>query len=187
MRQSGDRQLTLINSLLESRVNDMHGMIIHRESVSIEKVIQSAIDDLQPLVEKEDSVINLQIPLNLAPISCDALQICRVFQNLIANAIKHNPPSLKITISVEMIETNQKTAMRCVVADNGVGITSAQSEHLFELYTQSQTNNQLNRRSLSLGLGLYICRQIVQAHGGAIGATGEENIGSRFWFTLPIE
>ena len=186
MRQSGDRQLTLINSLLESRVNDVHGMIIDRQSVSIEKVIQSAIADLQPLVEKEASAINLQIPLNLAPISCDASQVCRVFQNLIANAIKHNPPSLQITISVEMVEMNDKLAMLCVVADNGVGITSAQSDHLFELYTQAQTHNQLNRRSLSLGLGLYICRQIVQAHGGAIGATGEANIGSRFWFTLPI-
>ena len=137
-------------------------------------------------MEKEASAINLQIPLNLAPISCDASQVCRVFQNLIANAIKHNPPSLQITISVEMVEMNDKLAMLCVVADNGVGITSAQSDHLFELYTQAQTHNQLNRRSLSLGLGLYICRQIVQAHGGAIGATGEANIGSRFWFTLPI-
>ena len=74
----------------------------------------------------------------------------------------------------------------CEVADNGAGMTSEQSKHLFELYAQGKTQNQLNRRSLSLGLGLYICRQIVQAHGGAIGVTGEVNVGSRFWFTLPI-
>jgi two-component system sensor histidine kinase/response regulator len=73
----------------------------------------------------------------------------------------------------------------CAVIDDGVGISTEQREHLFELYAQGKTQSKLNRRSLSLGLGLYICRQIVEAHGGAIGVTGELNVGSRFWFTLP--
>jgi two-component system sensor histidine kinase/response regulator len=185
MRQSGDRQLALINSLLESHGNDVHGMIIHRQSISIEKVIQSTIDDLQSLIEKEASKIDLQIPSDLPPINVDPSQICRVFQNLIANAIKHNPPQLEITISAAMVEVNAQKAMLCTIADNGGGITSAQSEHLFQLYTQDRTDMQLNRRSLSVGLGLYICRQIVQAHGGEIGATGSINVGSSFWFTIP--
>jgi len=102
---------------------------------------------------------------------------------LIANAIKHNPPNLKLTISAQI---NDENMMLCEVADNGVGMNSEQSEHLFELYAQGKKQHQLNRRSLSLGLGLYICRQIVQAHGGVIGVIGEPNVGSRFWFTLPI-
>ena len=182
MRQSSDRQLALINSLLESHVNDVHGLVIHPQPVAIAKVIQDAIDDLQPLLDKEETSISLQINQDLPPALIDAAHICRVFQNLIANAIKHNPPSLKLTISVKV----EGEMMICTVADNGVGITSAQSEHLFELYTQGKTNNQLNRRSLSLGLGLYICRQIVQSHGGEIGVTGEPNVGSQFWFTLPL-
>jgi len=186
MRQSSDRQLALINSLLESHANNVHGMIIHPQSVSIADVIQDAIADLQPLLAKEDAEINLQISPQLAPINIDPTQICRVLQNLIANAIKHNPPSLQITISAEVLNMNGEQVMLCAIADNGVGITNAQSEHLFELYTQANINNQLSRRSLSLGLGLYICRQIVQAHGGAIGVTGEINVGSRFWFTIPI-
>jgi signal transduction histidine kinase len=98
------------------------------------------------------------------------------------NALKHNPPNLKLTISARMSSDNM---LLCEVADNGVGMTDEQSENLFELYAQGKNQNKLNRRSLSLGLGLYICRQIVQAHGGGIGVTGELNVGSRFWFTLP--
>ncbi|TYQ29745.1 hybrid sensor histidine kinase/response regulator [Pseudanabaena sp. UWO310] len=195
MRQSGDRQLALINSLLESHVNDVHGMSIHPEPVAIATIIQAAVADLQPLLEQEDAEVILQIPQDLPLALVDPSHTCRVFQNLLANAIKHNPPSLKLTISVEIsfnsiyegIEYSVLSPhMLCTVADNGVGMTSEQSKNLFDLYTQGKTQNKLHRRSLSLGLGLYICRQIVQAHGGAIGVIGEPNVGSRFWFTLPI-
>jgi two-component system sensor histidine kinase/response regulator len=137
-------------------------------------------------LEKEETEVNLQISDDLPLADIDAASICRVFQNLIANALKHNPPNLQLTISAEINSENMSPNMLlCAVIDNGIGITTEQSEHLFELYAQGKTKTNLNRRSLSLGLGLYICRQIVQAHGGAIGVTGELNVGSRFWFTLP--
>jgi two-component system sensor histidine kinase/response regulator len=191
MRQSGDRQLALINSLLESHVNDVHGLVIHPQPVAIREVIQAAIDDLHALLEKEETEVNLQISEDIPLADIDAASICRVFQNLIANAIKHNPPNLQLTISVEINHENTlpnillPNMLICAVVDDGVGISPEQSEHLFDLYAQGKTQTNLNRRSLSLGLGLYICRQIVQAHGGAIGVTGELNVGSRFWFTLP--
>ncbi len=183
MQQSGHRQLALINSLMESHVNDVHGIVIHPQPVAIMEIIQSAIADLQPLLDKEEAEVVVQIVPELPLVIADAAHVCRVFQNLIANAIKHNPPNLKLTISAKISPEN---LLLCEVADDGVGMTNEQSEHLFELYTQGNNQNRLNRRSLSLGLGLYICRQIVQAHGGAIGVTGEINLGSRFWFTLPM-
>lgn len=182
MRQSGDRQLALINSLLESHVNDMHGIMIHPQFIAVEDIISAALYDLQPLLEKEDTEVVVQIAPELPPVFADASHVYRVFQNLIVNAIKHNPPNLKLTISAQ---SNTENMILCEVTDNGVGMTREQSENLFELYTQGNIQNKINRRSLSLGLGLYICRQIVQAHGGAIGAVGEINVGSRFWFTLP--
>lgn len=190
MQQSGDRQLALINSLLESHVNDVHGIVIHPQPVAIREVIQAAIDDLQSLLDKEATEVNIQISDDLPLADIDAASICRVFQNLIANALKHNPPNLKLTISAEVDSENMLPNMLpdmllCAVIDDGVGISTEQSEHLFELYAQGKPQSNLNRRSLSLGLGLYICRQIVEAHGGAIGVTGELNVGSRFWFTLP--
>jgi two-component system sensor histidine kinase/response regulator len=183
MRQSGNRQLALINSLLESHTNDVHGITIHQHSILIREVIQAAIDDLQGLLDKEETEVTINVNDDLPTVTIDSVYICRVFQNLIANAIKHNPPNLQLKISAQI---SPKNMMVCEVEDNGVGMTQEQSEHLFELYAQGKTQPNLNRRSLSLGLGLYICRQIVQAHGGEIGVIGEPNVGSRFWFTLPI-
>ncbi|OIP75227.1 MAG: hybrid sensor histidine kinase/response regulator [Oscillatoriales cyanobacterium CG2_30_44_21] len=181
MRQSGDRQLHLINSLLESHVNDVHGMVIQAQPVHIAIVIQDAIDDLQPLLDKEEAEVSLKIFQDLPAVMVDSGYLCRVFQNLIANAIKHNPPQLKLTISASAKDDQQ---ILCTVADSGVGMTPEQTQNLFELYTKS--NSKLNRRSLSLGLGLYICRQIIQAHGGEIWVNSELNRGSQFYFTLPI-
>ncbi|PZU95860.1 MAG: hybrid sensor histidine kinase/response regulator [Pseudanabaena sp.] len=181
MRQSGDRQLRLINSLLESHVNDVHGMIINTQPVDIVTVIQDAVDDLQPLLDKEEAEVSMQISQDLPMVLVDSGYLCRVFQNLIANAIKHNPPQLKLTICASAKDDQQ---ILCTVADRGVGMTQEQTQNLFELYTKSNSN--LNRRSLSLGLGLYICRQIIQAHGGKIWVDSEPNHGSQFYFTLPI-
>ena len=184
MRQSGERQLALINSLLESHVNDIHGIIIHPQPVAISEIIQAAIADIQPLLDKEETEIDCQIPSDLPLVFADTTHIYRVFENLIANAIKHNPPNLKLTISAQL---NPENMLLCTVADNGIGMNNEQSERLFDLYAQGKMPNTLNRRSLSLGLGLYICRQIVQAHGGAIGVTSQISAGSKFWFTLPIK
>jgi two-component system sensor histidine kinase/response regulator len=183
MRQSAERQLTLINSLLESHVNDVHGLVIHQQPTAIRDIIQSAIDDMQPLLDKEETTTHVQVPDDLPLAFVDSTHICRVFQNLIANAIKHNPPQLTLTISTQL---NNNSMLLCAVTDDGIGMTTEQSADLFELYSHGKSHNKLNRRSLSLGLGLYICRQIVQAHGGQIGVTSESQIGSTFWFTLPI-
>lgn len=191
IRESSDRQLTLINSLLESHVNDVYGMEVKPQPVDIYPIIQSAIDDLQGLLEYENTEVNIEISPDLPLVLVDSAQIHRVFQNLIANAIKHNPPNLKLTISASLeAEKNSELChasplIYCEVIDNGMGMTTEQTESLFELYAQGQKQNNLNRRSLSLGLGLYICRQIVKANGGEIGVKSMVGVGSRFWFTLP--
>ncbi|MDX2254063.1 MAG: hybrid sensor histidine kinase/response regulator [Pseudanabaenaceae cyanobacterium bins.39] len=183
MQHSGERQLALINSLLESHINDIHGIPLDRQPIAIADVIQEAISDLQGLLEQEDTQVKIQLSLDLPTVYADRIHIYRVFQNLIANAIKHNPPHLHLTISAQVTPENM---LLCAVADNGVGMTSEQSANLFELYAQGRHQNKLNRQSLSLGLGLYICRQIIQAHEGQIWISSEVNQGSTFWFTLPL-
>jgi two-component system, sensor histidine kinase and response regulator len=207
MSQSSDRQLGLINSLLESHVNDVQGIILHRKACNLAEVLGGAIHDLDPLLQKEGTTIINQVPLDLSMLHVDGNQVCRVFQNLISNAIKHNPPNLQLTLLATVvttvtavlpkIEPNSDPAtpdhepktqtsppyMLCTVEDNGVGMPLDQCEHLFELYVQGKQS----RRSLGLGLGLYLCRQIVTAHGGEIGVESTPNVGSKFWFTLPIK
>jgi signal transduction histidine kinase len=70
----------------------------------------------------------------------------------------------------------------CTVEDDGVGISPEQCEHLFDLYVRGDRS----RHSMGLGLGLYLCRQIIGAHGGEIGVISSPDGGAIFWFTLPL-
>jgi len=180
MAQSSDRQLSLIDSLLESHGNEVKGVILHPQSLKLKQIAQQAINDLQPLLDRDRATLSNLIPDDLPLLEIDALQISRVFQNLLSNALKHNPPGLSLTITA-CLEHNP-TRILCTVEDNGIGMTIAQSDRLFELYAQGDRT----KRSIGLGLGLYLCRQIVEAHGGEISVISTPNVGSKFSFTLPI-
>jgi signal transduction histidine kinase len=136
---------------------------------------------------KNQATLNNTISDELPLVSADFNQLWRVFENLIANALKHNPPGVIVTLSAEVIavstqESGTVEMLRCTVADDGVGMTTKQCSRLFELYTRG-TNT---RHTTGLGLGLYLCRQIIMAHGGQIEVISSPGTGSKFWFTLPL-
>lgn len=178
MVQSSDRQLNLINSLMEAHVSEVQGFVLQRHKIQLHTVLEAAIADLeQMLIENQVTLTNL-VTADLPLVNADATQLWRVFSNLIVNSIKHNPPGLNIIINAT-VEGNK---IYCTVADNGVGISKQQSEHLFDLYFRGGTV----RNSVSLGLGLYLCKQIITAHGGEIGVQSTLGEGAKFWFTLPV-
>ncbi|MEG4961666.1 MULTISPECIES: PAS domain-containing sensor histidine kinase [unclassified Microcoleus] len=80
------------------------------------------------------------------------------------------------------IANSPSSMIYCTVEDDGVGILPEQCEHLFDLYVRGYQS----RHSLGLGLGLYLCRQIIGAHGGEIGVISSPGAGATFWFTLPL-
>lgn len=178
MLQSSDRQLSLINSLLEAHISEVQGVILQCQPVVLLTVVQAAIADLEPILADNQASLTNLITADLPLISADATQLWRVFSNLIVNAIKHNPPGLQITINA----TCEQDKIYCSITDNGVGISPQQREKLFDLYFRGGSI----RNSVALGLGLYLCKQIINAHGGEIGVNSELQQGATFWFTLPI-
>jgi two-component system, sensor histidine kinase and response regulator len=197
MAQSTERQLNLINSLLESHANDIKGIVLHASPHDLSSLVEGVISDLEPLILEYKATIEIAIAPDLPLVEIDPTQVCRVWQNLIGNALKHNPPELHLTIdakidaatdtadSVNDRRPRRSTAapmLLCRIADNGIGMTPEQCQNLFELYSQGKQP----QRALGLGLGLYICRQIISAHGGEIWVDSKPNEGSQFWFTLPI-
>jgi two-component system, sensor histidine kinase and response regulator len=193
MAQSTERQLNLINSLLESHANDVKGIVLHTSPHDLSPLVAGVISDLEPLILEYKATIEIAIAPNLPLVAIDPTQICRVWQNLIGNALKHNPPELHLTIDVKIDTDDSVNADRlqrstsvpmllCRIADNGIGMTPEQCQNLFELYAQGKRP----QPTLGLGLGLYICRQIISAHGGEIWVDSKPNVGSQFWFTLPI-
>jgi signal transduction histidine kinase len=175
---SSDRQLELINSLIETHSAEIRGVMVHRQPLKLSPLTQSALADLQPILVKEETILKNLIPDDLPLIHADPLQLSRVYQNLIANALQHNPPGLTITLDAKL----EGNWLYCRVMDNGVGMSPQQCEKLFDLYFRGNQK----RHSVGLGLGLYMCRQIVTAHGGEIGVDSYLNSGTTFWFKLPV-
>ncbi|MDZ8029938.1 ATP-binding protein [Nostoc sp. DedSLP04] len=178
MIQSCDRQLKLINSLMETHISEVQGVVLQRQTVQLLPVVEAAIADLEPLLEQNQAKLTNLVSADLPLVNVDPTQLWRVFSNLIVNALKHNPPELLLTINA----TRQDDMIYCTVSDNGVGISQQQSDRLFDLYFRGTSIG----NSVSLGLGLYLCKQIIHAHGGEIGVNSALNAGATFWFTLPI-
>ncbi len=134
--------------------------------------------------------IEAKLPKNLPTISADAEGLVEVLVKLLDNACKFTPDTGKVTIKAEI---NQKASnlsseipmLEIVVSDTGRGIDPSQLETVFDRF--SQTESYLRRSVSGIGLGLAICRQIIQNMGGQIWATSEgENQGSQFHFTIPV-
>ncbi|MBN3880227.1 MAG: PAS domain-containing sensor histidine kinase [Nostoc sp. JL23] len=178
MIQSSDRQLNLINSLMETHISEVQGVVLQHQAVQLLAVVEAAIVDLEPLLEQNQAKLTNLVSADLPLVNADPTQLWRVFSNLIVNALKHNPPGLLLTINA----TREGEMIYCTVSDNGVGISQQQSDRLFDLYFRGASI----RNSVSLGLGLYLCKQIIHAHGGEIGINSALNAGATFWFTLPI-
>jgi signal transduction histidine kinase len=103
----------------------------------------------------------------------------QVLVNLLSNAIKFSPQNSVVSLSVSRSETEVEIR----VADRGPGIPSSQVEAIFEAYRQVEGQDV---KKGGTGLGLTICKSIIEAHSGQIGVTSEVGNGSVFWFKLPL-
>ncbi|HUP28120.1 MAG TPA: ATP-binding protein [Chloroflexia bacterium] len=155
--------------------------------------IEPAVTDLVPLVEEvvADSRIsypearfNLSLPVELAEqwVNADRDRIAQVLSNLVENAVKYSPVEAKITLSVS--PDPFRKLVEVTVSDDGVGFDPSQKELIFERFSRLDS---VANHSKGMGLGLYICRQIIERHNGSISAFSEgPGQGSAFSFTLPL-
>jgi signal transduction histidine kinase len=111
-----------------------------------------------------------------AEVTADRERVVQVLSNLIANALRFTPRGGRIAMTAE----HDGPRVRFEVSDTGPGIAEDQIPRLFERYWQGRSPHRG-----SLGLGLYICKQLVAAHGGDIGVRSRLGDGSTFWFTVP--
>ncbi|MFQ4167634.1 MULTISPECIES: sensor histidine kinase [Nostocales] len=150
MIESGERQVALINSLLEAHETEVHGIVLHYQSVNLHELVQSVIGDFQPFIQQANATVTATIPTHLPPVNADALHLRRVYENLLLNALRYNRPGVKLTL--DAVCENVKNQIRCTVRDDGVGMTQQQCDkpgtacakgdrsqlslHYYELYQQ---------------------------------------------------
>jgi signal transduction histidine kinase len=174
-----DRQLNLINSILTAHKSEVQGISLNCQPLQLSAVVGSVLADAESLLTQNQVVLTNRVPTDLPLIQADVDQLWRVFSNLITNALNHNPAGIHLTI--EAVRQNSQS-IYCTIQDSGIGIPSQQQQRLFDLYYRGERS----RYMPGLGLGLYLCRQIIIAHGGQIGVISQPGSGSIFWFTLPI-
>ncbi|MEL6161039.1 MAG: hybrid sensor histidine kinase/response regulator [Cyanobacteria bacterium J06623_5] len=178
MRAGCDRQLKMINSLIETQEIEIWGVALQRQPLSLGALIEAVVEEWQPRMAKKRLTVTLQLSDDVPLIDGDRTQLWRVAENLIDNTLKYNPPGRTLRISL----LPQVDCVHCELVDDGVGMAPEQTEHIFERYHRGS----MARPTQGLGLGLYICRQIVEAHSGHIGVRSSPGEGTAFWFELPV-
>ncbi|WP_432820880.1 ATP-binding protein [Trichloromonas sp.] len=120
----------------------------------------------------------IRFPADCPPVLADEDRISQIIENLISNAVKYSPPQGSITIT----GTVEKNMLSISVGDQGVGLSEDKLEHIFDKFYRADTSE---TAPTGTGLGLYITRAIVEAHGGRISASSQPGQGATFTFTLP--
>ncbi|HEY9072016.1 MAG TPA: response regulator [Candidatus Ozemobacteraceae bacterium] len=172
-----ERLLGMINDLLDLNRLESGKMPIHPHPVSPLDLLQQALNSLQGRTLNH----TLRIDTSGAPmeIAVDPVLIRRVLENLVGNAVKFSPRDSTIGITIR--STPSETQFE--VSDEGIGIPAEFQASIFDKFAQLQ--HPIEGYSGSTGLGLAICRLIVEAHGGRIGVQSTPDHGSTFHFTIP--
>jgi PAS domain S-box-containing protein len=167
------RMHALVEALLEySRAGEVAESIA--EPVPVERVVADAITNLQSSIAETNASVSFE---QLPVVTANPLHLAQLFQNLIGNALKYRsdqPPNIKVTAS------EQEPYWVFTVEDNGIGIKPEYQAQIFGIFKRLH-----GQEYPGTGIGLAICKKIVDRHGGAIWVESEPGKGSRFSFTLP--
>ena len=172
-----ERMERLINNLLDMTRLESGGLVLKKQWQPLAEVVGSALHHLERRLRGRS--VKADLPADLPLVQIDDLAIEQVLVNLIDNALEHAPAEVPIDICARAADGQ----MVVEVADRGPGLPAGTEHRVFEKFFRADARGP---RRHGIGLGLAICRGIVQMHGGTIGAANREGGGAVFRFTLPI-
>ena len=175
IRNQAIRLSGLVANLLDMARLNAGDVKLRKEWQPLEEVIGASIKSLERNLAGHP--VSVRLAADLPLLAFDAVLIERVFCNLLENAAKYSADGTAIEISARRIDANVEVA----VCDRGHGIPAGQAEHIFEMFVRGTRES----ATPGVGLGLAICRAIVEAHGGSITAASRPSYGACFLFTLP--
>ncbi|MBD2074304.1 HAMP domain-containing histidine kinase [Phormidium sp. FACHB-592] len=181
MMRSHKTTLQMVETLLDVYRIDNEGLQLHLVTVDLVAIAEEVTTTMTDLAASRRVHISLTYGASdfrqFLWVKGDTLQLQRVMANLLTNAINHSPRGERVEVILEPGSSHQTVK----VADNGAGIKLDELPHLFERFYQGQSD----RQAKGSGLGLYLSRQIVEAHGGTIWAENRQATGATFAFRLP--
>jgi two-component system NarL family sensor kinase len=182
MARSHKTTLQLVETLLDVYRNDNEGLNLQLDPVDLVAIAEEVAMTLTDLAANR----RIHISFNYGDsdfrkflwVKGDALQLQRVMANLLTNAINHSPRGGKVEVVLEAGSSYQTVK----IMDYGAGVRAEELPHLFERFYQGQSD----RQAKGTGLGLYLSRQIIAAHGGTIWAENRSPTDALFGFKLPV-
>jgi PAS domain S-box-containing protein len=179
IEEEADRLDRLITNLLEASRLQSGGLKLRLSYLNLADLARAAVEKLQATTAKH--TLELDFSPDFPSINGDQERLREVLTNLIGNAIKYSPEGGLIKVGGL---TGPNNTVRCYVRDQGIGIPPADQERIFErLY---RVDNRLTRQTPGTGLGLFLVKAVVEAHGGRVWVDSTPGQGSTFWVELPV-
>ncbi|MCR4417015.1 MAG: ATP-binding protein [Ignavibacteria bacterium] len=176
-----ERLNRLLNDLIDISQIESKQLRFSFRYFNINDLIQRVVDNLKILAEQKEITIEFQPDDNLKEMVWgDKERLYQVFENLIENAIRHNPPKTKVKIYYQ----KQNSTLRIFVEDNGIGIPEEDLPRIFERFYR--VDKERSRESGGTGLGLAIVKHVIEAHESKIFVESTLNQGTKFYFDLKI-
>lgn len=167
----------LITDLLDVSRIQSGNIEIHKDTFDFDRMVAETIEQMQSLSSSHRIICT---GASNVKVFADEQQIVQVLNNLLANAIKYSPESRDIFVHISRVSNYVKVSVR----DSGVGINLEDQQRVFQRFFRGA---EFQKKMAGMGIGLYVCEQIIKNHNGTIWLESEKNHGSTFNFTIPIE
>jgi signal transduction histidine kinase len=179
--QQGQRLNRLVSEVLESSRIEADHFDLRREPTNLAALVSAAMEEQRALAP--DRTIDLQ-PLPPGPILVDAdgERIGQVLANYLSNALKYSAEDRPVAVDVRL----EGETVRVAVTDHGPGLAPSEQERIWQRFYRAEGIAVQSGSDIGLGLGLYISKTIIEAHGGQVGVESAVGQGATFWFTLPL-
>ena len=187
IENSSHNLISIVNDVLDLSKMNADKMEIEHIPFNLFETIDLTVASLVQLADQKDIELAVLVDPALSPyVMGDPVKLSQVLTNLIGNAIKFTDAYGKISLCVEGVNSdNDHSRLTFSVSDDGIGLTEAQKNSIFEAYSQATTST--SRKYGGTGLGLTISRNMVQLMGSDLEVESKENEGARFFFTLTLE
>ncbi len=176
--EESDHLTELISNLLDMSRIEAGTLRVEREPADLRPIIQETAAEFRMMSVAHE--ITVSLPRSLPLVMADARRARQVLRNLVENAVKYSPEGGPIGIAVQV----KPSEMQISVSDQGIGIEEHQRVHIFDRFYQVDSAS--TRKVGGSGLGLSICKAIVDAHHGRMWVESQPGTGSTFYFTLPL-
>ncbi len=173
-----DRLARLVTDLVDSGRIDARHLPLDRQPCDLANLCAAVVASQQAMTQR---AVDFTVTPGTYTVLADSGRIEQVLANLIGNALKYAPPPAPVRVALERAGAH----LRVSVQDAGPGITLADQARIFDRFFRVTSLPVHTGSAVGLGLGLYLCRHIVEQHGGTIGVTSAPGQGTTFWFTLP--